>query len=385
MPLSDISALELLSEFPQPMLVMQPSGVLVFANPRALGLLGLVTDPSGRNILEFLPEQERGRLDPLAWMQRWAEVPDAPELAHVHLLVRTEQGRQLPVRVRVGRLRSGGEAFYVVMLQDISAEQVRQQQTRQAHRLAARVLAISADAIINVDAESTILYANPSAERLFGYASGSLPGKPLEALIPTRYRSEHADHMHRFGAERQAARLMGERSEVVGLTASGEEIPLEASITKVTLDQDLVFSAHLRDLRQRKAQAAELARSLASFETLFEHTLQAMALLDRDGTVLQINAAARRLLPIEVNAIGAQFTRLPFWSSDAHATSARLAEAMEACLNGKLFRIAVPVRFPDGETKTLDFSLSPVLHQGATVAMIAEARDLPAPNGDQGA
>ena len=127
MPLSDISALELLSEFPQPMLVMQPSGVLVFANPRALGLLGLVTDPSGRNILEFLPEQERGRLDPLAWMQRWAEVPDAPELAHVHLLVRTEQGRQLPVRVRVGRLRSGEEAFYVVMLQDISAEQDRQQ------------------------------------------------------------------------------------------------------------------------------------------------------------------------------------------------------------------------------------------------------------------
>ena len=50
---------------------------------------------------------------------------------------------------------------------------------------------------------------------------------------------------------------MGERSEVVGLTRDGEEIPLEASITKVTLEGDVYFSAHLRDLRARKAAEQE--------------------------------------------------------------------------------------------------------------------------------
>ena len=64
-------------------------------------------------------------------------------------------GNELPARVRVGRLRSEEETLYVVMLQDISRDQSRQQQTRSAHRLAARVLAISADAIVTVDPGSS--------------------------------------------------------------------------------------------------------------------------------------------------------------------------------------------------------------------------------------
>lgn len=376
MPLQDIPATELLASFPQPMLVMQPSGSLLYANPAAAVLLGLTGDPVGRSILDFLPEQERSRLNPLAWMQRWAEVPDAPELQHVHLLVQTEDGRELPVRVRVGRLREGVDACYLVSLQDITAEQTRQQQTRQAHRLAARVLAISADAIINVDQDFNILYGNPSAEKLFGYASGELVGQPLDMLLPGRFRAQHPAHMRRFAGERHAARLMGERSQVVGLTATGEEIPLEASITKVTLDQQLVYSAHLRDLRERNAQAAELARSLASFETLFEHTLQAMALLDAQGQVQQINAAARRLLPEGADVIGQQFSTLPFFSDDPAATSAQLSAAITACRTGQTYRVPATVIFPDGHTQTLDFSLTPVIHQQKMFAMIAEARDL---------
>ncbi|MEZ5550730.1 MAG: PAS domain S-box protein [Pseudomonadales bacterium] len=376
MPLQDIPATELLASFPQPMLIMEPSGSLLYANPAATDLLGLTGDPVGRSILDFLPEQERSRLNPLAWMQRWAEVPDAPELQHVHLLVQTEDGRELPVRVRVGRLREGVDACYLVSFQDITAEQSRQQQTRQAHRLAARVLAISADAIINVDQNFNILYGNPSAEKLFGYASGELVGKPLDTLLPGRFRADHSAHMQRFSGERHAARLMGERSQVVGLTATGEEIPLEASITKVTLDQQLVYSAHLRDLRERNAQAAELARSLASFETVFEHALQAMALLDAQGRVQQINAAARRLLPEGLDVIGQQFSTLPFFSEDPAATSAQLEEAITACKEGKTFRVPATVVFPDGHSQALDFSLTPVLHQQKMFAMIAEARDL---------
>lgn len=170
---------------------------------------------------------------------------------------------------------------------------------------------------------------------------------------------------------------MGDRSQVVGLTARGEEIPLEASITKVTLDRQLVYSAHLRDLRERNAQAAELARSLASFETLFEHALQAMALLDAQGRVQQINAAARRLLPEALDVIGEQFSSLPFWSKDPAATAAQLQAAIAACSAGNTYRVPATVVFPDGRSQSLDFSLTPVLHQQQMFAMIAEARDLP--------
>ncbi len=379
MPLAEVTASSMLSGFPEPMLVIEPGGTLVFVNAAAESLLEIESSASGRNISDFLPEKERSRLNPLAWLQRWAETPDAPEMDFVHLNCQTEKGIELPVRVRVGRIRERGKTLYVVMLQDISLDQARQQQTRDAHLLAARILAISADAIISADQSLKITYANPSAERLFGYSDGELLGVELENLLPSRFRDGHRGQITKFGNESSPARLMGDRSEVVGLSRSGEEIPLEASITKTTLEQQIVFSAQLRDLRSRKAAEQDLARSLASFQMVFDHAIQAMALIDPQGVVQQMNAAARQLMPHDFNPIGKEFATLPFWSADPEATSESLSKAMAECLEGESYRVSATIEFPDGREQLLDFSLTPVRIADTTFAVVAEARDLMAP------
>lgn len=358
------------------MLVIEPGGVLVFVNEAARRLLELPADVAGVSLIDFLPERERSRLKPLAWLQRWAETPDAPEMDYVHLYCRTASGRELPVRVRVGRVRSAGSTYSVVMLQDISREQLRQQQGRAAHRLAARVLAISADAIVTVAPDLTINYANPSAERLFGYGSGALLGRPLNDLLPARFRGAHPLQIAGFAQESRPARLMGERAEIVGLTRSGEEVPLEASITKVTLDRDVYFSAHLRDLRPRKLAEQELARTRASLQTIFDHAIQAMALIDPAGRVLEMNAAARQLLPEGLDPVGRSFASLPFFSADPEGTATGLEAALKRCLAGERYRITTRVSRPDGEQLSLDFSLTPVREGEQTFAVVAEARTL---------
>jgi PAS domain S-box-containing protein len=374
--LSDLSATALLGDFPEAGLIMAPDGDILFANSAALALFELDEKFTKVNITSFLPENERTRLDPLTWMRRWAERPDAPELAHVHLQCRTTSGREIPVRVRVGRIRSGDDIYYVVMLSDVSEALERQYKTRQQHRLAARVLAISADAIITADRSLQVTYANPSAENLFGYPGGTLIGRPLSDLLPPEFRPGHEAHIRNFEKESAPARLMGERSEVSGLTASGEVIPLEAAITKVTLDREIVFSAHLRDLRVRNAQAQQLSRTLAELTTVFDQALQAMALIDTNGKVAQINRAARALLPEGINAVGKDFASLPFWSADPATTRQTLADAMADCQAGNLVRMPASITLPDGETRQLDFSLSPIVDAGTTFAMLAEARTL---------
>jgi PAS domain S-box-containing protein len=380
-PLEEVTATSLLIGFPEPMLVIKPSGEFVFTNEAARKLLETGSDAElGGNIADFLPENERSRLDPLAWLQRWAETPDAPETDFVHLTLRTATGSELPVRVRVGRIREGVETLWVVMLHDISVEQTRQHETRSAHRLAARVLAISADAIVTADPNLTISYANPSAEKLFGYGSGELIGKPLNNLLPARFRQAHPDQIADFAAEASPARLMGDRSEVVGLTKGGDELPLEASITKVTLDKEVVFSAHLRDIRARKQAEQQLARTRASLQTVFDHAIQAMALIDPDGRVLEMNAAATQLLPDDIDPRGSDFARLPFFSGDPDTTAANLSEALRQCLDGHDYRVAAVMQLPDGSERQLDFSLTPVRSGDNVFAVVAEARDLLAPD-----
>ncbi len=374
MPLDELSATGLLTGFPEPMLVIDPEGTLLYMNPAAEALLETPGGADKGLITEFLPETERTRLDPLAWLKRWADTPDAPETDYVHLRVKTRGGRELPARVRVARFSADGEPVYVVMLQDASRVLQRAQSERDQHRLAARVLAITADAIVTVDPALTIAYANPSAERLFAYGSGELTGQPLAVLLPERFRAPHPGQIARFAAEAPASRLMGERSEVVGLSRSGEELPLEASITKVTVGQDVYFSAHLRDLRPRRAADAQLARTRASLQIVFEHALQAMALIDGQGLVLEMNGAARSLLPDGTDPIGRAFSALPFWASDPANTARWLEDAVGRCQAGESYRTTTDIQLPDGSQRSMDFSLTPVLVSDETIAIVAEAR-----------
>lgn len=375
MLLDDIPASRLLEVVPEPMLVMSSDGTIVSANDAVARLLETDVPPVAMNISQFLPETERAQLNPLTWMQHWAETPEAPELEYVHLICRTARGNDRPVRVRVGRL-SLDVVHYLLLLHDITKEQSRQQETRHAHRLAARVLANSADAIVNVNAEFTIIYANPSAEILFGYSSGELIDKPLSALLPESFRESHEVQMTKFAKTKAPARLMGERTEVAGLTKNGAEIPLEASICKVTLDRTLIYSAQLRDLRPRKTQQAELSRSRASFQTVFDHALQAMAFISPWGSVLHMNPAAMDLLPPGEDVLGKSFSELPFWSIDPDATASWLRDVMAQCRQGEVYRSPVTMRMPDGSERRFDFSLSPVAQSGEIFSMVAEAREL---------
>jgi PAS domain S-box-containing protein len=249
-PLDRISAVSLLDGFPEPTLVMDAEGIIEYGNPAAAALFGKSGFAAGESINAYMPEDERTRLQPLVWLKRWADAPSAPELRHVHLNCRTAAGLQIPVQVRVGRLVDDPHR-YVVMLQDIREVQARVQQTREAHRLAARMLAISADAIIAVDESLTIVYANPAADQLFELASGQLLNQPLANLLPERFRAGHQQFMKAFAADTRPSRLMGERTTITGLTASGLEIPLEASIAKITTAGGLIMSAHLRVPRSR--------------------------------------------------------------------------------------------------------------------------------------
>jgi PAS domain S-box-containing protein len=127
--------------------------------------------------------------------------------------------------------------------------------------LFAGLLAISADAVIAVDAEQRIVFFNEGAERIFGWNARDVGGQPLEMLLPARYRSAHRGHVHGFGAAHGRARHMGDRQQLSGLRRDGEEFPCEASIQRIEVDGRNIYAAVLRDIsaRQRVENALRAA------------------------------------------------------------------------------------------------------------------------------
>jgi PAS domain S-box-containing protein len=115
------------------------------------------------------------------------------------------------------------------------------------------IVSIAADAIISVDESQHITLFNGGAEEIFGWTAEEVVGKPLDLLIPERFRNAHREtHVPSFAASPVPARRMGERREIFGLRSNGEEFPAEASISKLTVGGRRVYTVVLRDVSMRK-------------------------------------------------------------------------------------------------------------------------------------
>jgi PAS domain S-box-containing protein len=125
----------------------------------------------------------------------------------------------------------------------------------------AGILSVAEDGIVSVDGEHRIRFFNRGAERIFGYEAAEVLGRPLEVLLPDRFRGGHAGHMAEFARSGQTARMMNERGQVAGLRKSGEEFPAEVSISKLDVGAETIFTAILRDVTERSALEAQLRQA----------------------------------------------------------------------------------------------------------------------------
>jgi PAS domain S-box-containing protein len=167
---------------------------------------------------------------------------------------------------------------------------------RITHDILAEIVEIASDAVICMDATHHITFFNKGAEAIFGWMRDEIIGQRIEALIPDRYRSNHARQVEAFGVSGIKARRMGERREIAAIRKGGEEFPAEAAISQIRQGDDVVYTVALRDVTVRKrfeqrqqflAEAGEkLATAFGSSETLIKVARLAVPTI-ADGCILE--------------------------------------------------------------------------------------------------
>ncbi|MBS1809812.1 MAG: PAS domain S-box protein [Acidobacteria bacterium] len=174
---------------------------------------------------------------------------------------RKKNGDIIEVELTVKDLRFEGHDARIIIVEDITAHRRAQQALQESEHRLASIISSAMDGIITVDEQQNIILFNAAAEKVFGYSAFEVMGQSLDRLIPERFRGGHRRHVEEFGQTHVTKRTMGRLGAIYGIRSTGEEFPMEASISQVELDGQRFFTVILRDVTEKKRLEAQFLRA----------------------------------------------------------------------------------------------------------------------------
>jgi len=114
--------------------------------------------------------------------------------------------------------------------------------------------------IVAIDESGKIVSWNPAATLIFGYEKNEIIGKPLEIIIPPRFRDAHNKGIHRVATTGEK-RIIGSTVELAALKKDGSEFPIELSLGSWKKGEKIYFSAIIHDISDRVKIEESLRRS----------------------------------------------------------------------------------------------------------------------------
>lgn len=155
----------------------------------------------------------------------------------------------------VGRYQDGPERVHP-MVHGLLLDFTERRQLEERFR---RVVQASPAAMLVVEKDGRIVFANEQAERIFGYSHDQLCQLNVDALVPPASRVLHAGEREAYARQGEMRPMGGGERELFGIHRDGHELPLEIGISSIPSDHGLQFLATITDISARKAMERESA------------------------------------------------------------------------------------------------------------------------------
>ncbi len=192
--------------------------------------------------------------------------------------------------IEISRLQS--QLAALEQLLEVQEQAVLKQSDRLEAALAQveGILQTASDAIIAIDESQRVILFNRQAEALFGYQASEIIGKPLDQLLPSRFRAAHHGHVERLAAVPVVRRSMSERSELSGLRKNGEEFAIEVTIAKLDMGTKRLLTAVVRDVTERKQMEGRAKQEKDALAQMNRN------MMGREERVLELKGEVNELL-----------------------------------------------------------------------------------------
>lgn len=150
-------------------------------------------------------------------------------------------------------------------------------------------------ALILVDAKGTITLVNRQTELLFGYTRADLVGKPVDMLVPQRFRGVHPGMRSGYAAS-PSQRAMGAGRDLYGLRKDGVEVPVEIGLTPIQTPDGMGVLAAVIDISERRRLEQSRHESEQRYAELVDQAADGILVRRQDGGIVFANDALCRML-----------------------------------------------------------------------------------------
>lgn len=261
-------------------------------------------------------------------------------------------------------------AVWTRALKPLEAERKRATEAEERARLAAHrlghIFQTAPDGILTVDSTLVVTAFNEAAGHIFGYGPEEIVGRPLTTLLPPRAAAAH-DRMTR-GLIRNGGNLRAQT--VQGRRSDGTIFPLQVSVSASEGDDDVAFTAIIRDRTAevaREAQMHKLVRALDQSSNLIFIT-------DPTGTIEFVNA-----MFIEVTGYSAEeaIGQTPRLLQSGATPPQVYADLWATVLEGREWRGELRDRRKDGREFWASVTITPLRDEtGAVTNFVAVHEDI---------
>jgi PAS domain S-box-containing protein len=233
-------------------------GIITSWNKGAEQVYGYKADEIvGKSVSIIVPLERRNELEDIL-----SKIRAGQRVDHLETMRVRKDGTRINVAVTISPIiHANGTIIGASTIARDITDRIRSEEMLRNSEERYRIVAETAsEAIITIDHDSKIVFANRAAERIFGYSLDEIIGSDLSMLIPDFMGSR--DQMGLTADLDGSDRKMSWDSVgLLGRHQNGREVPLELSFSEFMRDGKPNFTGIARDITERKmveAQQAEL-------------------------------------------------------------------------------------------------------------------------------
>lgn len=197
--------------------------------------------------------------------------------------VEKKDGTKIWCNLSLSKFKQDGNFIYTAFVKDISAQ-------KEAKIIIDQTLEQCIDAVVTINQDNNIIFFNKAAEKLWGCSRDHVMGKNVKMLVPQVIQPNHDNYVN-SNRTSGVDKIVGTSRDVQVDTFDGRHLWVNLSLSKVSLEDKVLYTAFVKDITEEKLQREEFA----TLSLVANETDNSVIITDANGHIEYTNPGFERL------------------------------------------------------------------------------------------